>query len=99
MEDMRSMMRASLGASLRGLRVEDRLAAAWPVAAGVAMAGHGELVGYEQGRVRILVREVSWLHQMRAMGGALERSLEKVSGVPVKAIDFSVAGLREGRRG
>lgn len=99
MEDMRSMMRTSLGASLKGLQVEDRLAAAWPVAAGVAMAGHGELVGYEQGRVRIRVTELSWLHQMRAMSGALERALEKISGVPVKAIDFTVAGLREGRRG
>jgi hypothetical protein len=42
MERMRDVLRGSLGRSLRALPEEDRLAAAWPVACGSALAGHGE---------------------------------------------------------
>ncbi len=45
MDDMRSMLRGALGRSLSGMAEEDRLAAAWPVACGAAMAQHGEVVG------------------------------------------------------
>ena len=43
MQGMRDVLRGSLGRSLRELPDEDRLAAAWPVACGSALAGHGEV--------------------------------------------------------
>ena len=49
------LLRGTLGRSLKAMREEDRLAAAWPVACGEAMAEHGEVVGYEDGVVRIVV--------------------------------------------
>ena len=55
MQGMRDMLRGSLARSLRPLPPLDRLAAAWPVACGSALAGHGEIVGYEDGVVRIVV--------------------------------------------
>jgi hypothetical protein len=44
MERMRDVLRGSLGRSLRELPDEDRLAAAWPVACGSALAGHSEVL-------------------------------------------------------
>ena len=45
MEGMRELLRGSLGRSLQAMRPEDKLAAAWPVACGKAMAERGEVVG------------------------------------------------------
>ena len=56
MEGMRALLRESLRKSLQTMGDEDRLAAAWPVACGVAMAGRGEVVGYEDGVVRVYGR-------------------------------------------
>ena len=39
MEGMRELLRKSLARSLEGMREEDKVAAAWPVACGKAMAG------------------------------------------------------------
>ena len=44
---------------------EDRLAAAWPVACGTAMAGHGKVVGYADGVVQVEVTDTAWMQQMR----------------------------------
>ena len=55
---------ASSAASLRGMGDEDRLAAAWTVACGRAMAEHGRVVGYDAGVVRIEVADAVWLQQM-----------------------------------
>jgi len=49
MEAMRELLRGSLRSSLSGMREEDRLAAAWTVACGHAMAEHGVVVGFEAG--------------------------------------------------
>jgi hypothetical protein len=73
---------------------EDRLAAAWPVACGSAMAGHGEVVGFEGGVVQVLVSDKAWMQQMESMRGVLERELAKIAGVVVSGIHFEVKGLR-----
>lgn len=90
MEGMRALLRESLRKSLQTMGDEDRLAAAWPVACGVAMAGRGEVVGYEDGVVRVLVANRAWLQQMQSMSGLLERELAKISGVAVTGIHFQV---------
>ena len=88
MEGMRGLLRGSLGRSLKGMRVEDRLAAAWPVACGSAMAAHGEVVGYVDGVVSVVVSDKAWMQQMQSMSGVLERELAKIAGVAVSGIHF-----------
>ena len=61
MEGMRGILRGVLSRSLKAMPEEDRLAAAWPVACGAAMAGHGEVVGYDGGLVRVVVTDREWM--------------------------------------
>ena len=90
MEAMRELLRGSLRSSLGGMREEDRLAAAWTVACGPAMAEHGAVVGYEAGVVRVEVAGAVWMRQMISLGGVLERELARISGLPVAAIHFEL---------
>jgi hypothetical protein len=90
MEAMRELLRGSLRSSLGGMREEDRLAAAWTVACGRAMAEHGAVVGYEAGVVRVEVADLMWMRQMISLGGVLEREMARISGVPVAAIHFAL---------
>ena len=90
MEGMRGLLRGTLGRSLKAMREEDRLAAAWPVACGAAMAGHGEVAGYADGVVLIVVSDKAWMQQMQSMSGMLERELGKIAGVVVSKIHFEV---------
>jgi hypothetical protein len=90
MEAIRSLLRDKLKTSLRGIREEDRLAAAWTVACGRAMAEHGSVVGYEAGVVRIAVTDTVWMQQMISLVGVLEREVARIAGVPVTAIHFEL---------
>ena len=90
MEAMRDLLRGKLRVSLRGIREEDRLAAAWTVACGRAMAEHGAVVGYEAGVVRIEVADAVWMRQMISLGGVLEREMARIAGLPVSAIHFEL---------
>ena len=90
MEAMRELLRGSLRSSLGGMREEDRLAAAWTVACGPAMAEHGAVVGYAAGVVRVEVADAVWMRQMISLGGVLERELARISGLPVAAIHFEL---------
>jgi predicted nucleic acid-binding Zn ribbon protein len=88
LEGMRDMLRGSLGKSLQGLQEEDRLAAAWPVACGKAMAERGRVVGFENGVVRIAVDDGAWLRQLISMRRQLAGELSRISGVTVSEIHF-----------
>ena len=90
MEGMRALLRGLLGRSLKAMRAEDRLAAAWPVACGSAMAAHGEVTGYADGVVSVVVWDRAWMQQMQSMSGVLERELAKISGVAVSGIHFEL---------
>jgi hypothetical protein len=90
MEAMRDLLRGSLKSSLGSMREEDRLAAAWTVACGRAMAEHGTVVGYAAGVVRVEVAGAVWMRQMISLGGVLEREMARISGVPVAAIHFEL---------
>lgn len=90
MEAMRDLLRGSLRRSLRGVGEVDRLAAAWTVACGRAMAEHGAVVGYTAGVVRVEVCDAVWLRQMTALSGVLERELARIAGLPVSAIHFEL---------
>jgi hypothetical protein len=90
MEAMRDLLRGTLKRTLVGIREQDRLAAAWTVACGRAMAEHGAVVDYAQGLVRVEVADPMWMKQMISLGGVLERELARISGVPVAAIHFEL---------
>lgn len=98
MDAMRDVLRSSLGRSLRSMRDEDRLAAAWTVACGRAMAEHGAVVGYEDGTVRVEVADAVWLQQMISLRSVLERDLGRIAGLRVARIEFErKAANRKGR--
>ena len=90
MEAMRELMRGSLGRSLGAMRDEDRLAAAWTVACGCAMADRGVVMGYERGVVRVEVADAVWMRQMMSLRGVLEREMAKIAGVAVSGIHFEL---------
>lgn len=90
MEGMRDLLRGSLGRSLEALSEEDRLAAAWTVACGKALAAHGALTSYAEGVVTVEVVDGTWLRQMMAMRGQLTGELGRIAGVQVRAIHFEV---------
>jgi hypothetical protein len=96
MEGMRELLRGTLGRSLRGLPDEDRLAAAWPVACGKAMAERGTVVGYADGVVRVEVAGEAWMRQMMSMRGQLTGALAQISRVKVTEIHFEMK--RNGER-
>jgi hypothetical protein len=90
MEAMRELLRSSLGRSLSAMRDEDRLAAAWAVACGRAMAERGAVIGYERGVVRVEVADAVWMRQMISLRGTLEREMARIAGLPVSGIEFAL---------
>jgi hypothetical protein len=90
METMRDLLRGSLKRTLGGIRDQDRLAAAWTVACGRAMAEHGAVVDYAQGIVRVEASDPMWMKQMISLGAVLQRELARISGLPVAAIHFEL---------
>jgi len=90
MEDMRAVLRGSLGRSLAALTETDRLAAALPVVCGTAMAAHGEVAGFFEGTVTIAVSDSAWIAQMMSMRGVLQHELARVARVKVTAIHFEI---------
>ena len=88
LEGMRDLLKGSLGRSLGALREEDRLAAAWPVACGKALAGRGTVVGYADGVVRVQVEDGAWMQQLRSMRGQLAGEMARIAGVTVSEIHF-----------
>jgi trehalose-6-phosphatase len=90
MEGMRELLRKSLARSLEGMQEEDRVAAAWPVACGKAMAGHGLIARYADGMVWVEVEDEAWLRQMMSMRRQLTAELGRIAGVPVREIHFEV---------
>ena len=90
MQGMRDLLRSSLGRSLGGMNAEDRLAAAWPVACGSAMAAHGAVTEFAEGILRIEVGDTAWLAQMNSMRAMLASDLSRISGVRVSAIHFDL---------
>jgi Dna[CI] antecedent DciA-like protein len=90
MEAMRELLRGNLGRSLSAMRDEDRLAAAWTVACGRAMAERGAVIGYERGVVRVEVADAVWMRQMISLRGTLEREMARIAGLPVSGIEFAL---------
>jgi hypothetical protein len=90
MEAMRDILRGNLARSLRGVGDEDRLAAAWSVACGRAMAERGTVVGYDAGVVHVQVADAVWMHQMVSLRSVLAREMAEIAALPVTAIHFEL---------
>ena len=91
MEAMRELLRGSIGRSLRAMRDEDRLAAAWAIACGRAMAERGTVIGYDDGGVvRIEVSDAVWMRQMILLRGTLARDIARIAALPVSGIHFEL---------
>jgi Dna[CI] antecedent, DciA len=90
MEGMRDLLRGALSRSLSNLTAEDRLAAAWPVACGKALAERGTIVRFVDGFVNVEVTDGAWLRQMLSMQGQLIGEMTRVAGVQVHGINFEV---------
>ncbi len=88
LEVIRDLLKESLKQTLGSLRDEDRIAAAWPVACGKAMAERGTVVGYADGVVRVLVEDDAWLRQMASMREQLAGEMARIAGVRVSEINF-----------
>ena len=90
---MRDLLRSALRTSLGGLEPLDRLAAAWPVAAGHAIAERSAVTRLEGSIAMVEVAGgAMWLGQLRSMTPQLRGDLAKISGVPLTDILFVAPG-------
>ncbi|RSL16407.1 uncharacterized protein DUF721 [Edaphobacter aggregans] len=97
MQGMRDLLKGSLRRSLHAMRDEDRLAVAWPVVCGKALAERGSVVGYADGLVHVEVADGAWLRQMMSMKAQLVGEMARIAGVKVVGIHFEVSGPKEPR--
>lgn len=98
MQGMRDVLRSSLGRSLRTLSEEDRLAAAWPVACGSALAERAEVLGLDaDGVLHVRVLQPGWREQFVQMRTMLAADLSRIAGVRLQTIHFEGQGMRNAR--
>lgn len=89
MQNMRDLFRSSLGRSLRDLSELDRLAAAWPVAAGSALAARAQLVSLSEDRiVHFTVAADEWMQPLLQMRSVLQHDLSRIASVQLNGIHF-----------
>ena len=93
MQGMRDVLRGALGRSLRELPDEDRLAAAWPVACGSALAGHAQVMYLDaENWLHVRVDGAQWMAQFVSMRSALANDLGRIAGVKLGGIHFKGRG-------
>ncbi|SEB67242.1 DciA family protein [Terriglobus roseus] len=88
MQLMRDVLRSSLAKSLSSLSPLDRLASAWPVAAGHGIAERSSVTNFEEGIATVTVADAAWQVQLRSTADQLKRELARISGVPLTDILF-----------
>ncbi len=88
MQAMRDLLRTTLGQSLDGLSPLDRLSAAWPVAAGHAIAQHSSVTALEHRTAIVTVSDPAWQQQLQSSAQHLQAELAHTSRVPLNAILF-----------
>ena len=88
MQLMRDVLRSSLAKSLSGLSPLDRVASAWPVAAGHGIAERSSVTDLDEGVAVVTVADAVWQAQLRTTADQLRRELARVSGVPLTDILF-----------
>jgi hypothetical protein len=94
MEGMRDLLKGSLRRSLGAMQDVDRLAAAWPLTCGKALAERGVVVAYADRVVYVEVADAAWLRQMMSMQAQLAGEMARIAGVKVVGIHFEVKGQK-----
>ena len=98
MQGMRDLLRGALGRSLSELQDEDRLAAAWPVACGSALAAHAQVRHLDaEGWLHVRVDGVEWMQQFVHMRSALANDLGRIAKVRLNGIHFEEKGAVRAR--
>lgn len=95
MQAMRDLLRNSLAKSLDALTPGDRVAAAWPVAAGHAVASRTSVTSVENGVVTVAVPDKAWADQLWGVRERLRTELASVSRLPLTDILFVVPPLEQ----
>lgn len=99
MQAIRDVLRGTLGRSLRTLSDEDRLAAAWTVACGPALAARAEILGLDaDGVLHVRVLQAGWREQFAQMRSMLTEDLRRIAGVRLQTIHFEGQAAARGRR-
>jgi Dna[CI] antecedent, DciA len=89
MQRMRDLLRSSLSRSLDTLSPQDRLAAAWPVACGSALAARGHVLSLsDEGVLHVGITDPAWLAQFIDMRSTLQQDLGRIAGVRLGGIHF-----------
>jgi predicted nucleic acid-binding Zn ribbon protein len=88
MQAMRDVLRTTLGKSLNALQPLDRLAAAWPVAAGHGIAERSTVTALDEGVATVTVADITWQKQLRNIAQQLKGDLARISRVPLTDILF-----------
>jgi len=89
MQRMRDVLRDSLRRTLRPLSEQDRLAAAWRVACGPALADHAQVLHLDEENIlHVRVTGAMWMQQFLTMRSALANDLARIAGVPLSGIHF-----------
>ena len=91
MQSLRDILRSDLRKSLRALTLLDRLAAAWPVAAGHAIAERSTVVRLHEKQAAVELSDPAWLPELRSNTPRLVADLARVSGVDLTDILFFAA--------
>ena len=91
MQSLRDILRSSLRESLQALTPLDRLAAAWAVAAGHAVAERSAVVRLQGAQAIVEVRDPAWLPELRANTPRLVADLARIGGVNLTDILFLAA--------
>ena len=93
MQNMRDLLRSSLGRSLRDLSELDRLTAAWPVACGSALATRAEITTLTPDRIlHITVASPEWMQPFTHTRTVLQHDLARIAAVPLTGIHFELKG-------
>jgi len=92
MQRLRDVLRSNLGRSLQDLTPEDRLAAAWQVVCGAALAAHGEVQHLDpEGVLHVRVMSREWMEEFVSRRISLANDLRRVASVPLTGIHFQEA--------
>lgn len=98
MQRMRDVLRGQLGRSLRDLTPEDRLAAAWQVVCGAALAAKGEVEYLDnEGVLHVRVAQPEWFGEFLERRSVLASEVGRIAGVKLAGIHFEKARVRQSR--
>jgi hypothetical protein len=78
--------------SLRQSPATDAPLLAWPVVCGSAVADRTRALSFEGGVLRVQVADAGWKSELQSLAARYVANINKYTSVPVKKIEFVVAG-------